>query len=154
MVSFLNLSCSKNSEVNDIIHKKWESILIKCNGSIYILEEKSIYDGSILATITELKDYYINIKSYGIDKADKLNGIEWDGVSEINFSAYRQRFFGGYYQSGVWSRWSTGGCIRLYIRKIKGVWNIKDGPICDLGLFQKYKSILDGDCRYIQKYIK
>ena len=105
--------------------KFWDSMLVRCGDSYYGELTHAGKDVASIRWIFQLREPEIVVyydPNQELTKADKLNGVEFDGKTFISASASRS------YQDGKWSAWSDGARAAFYetistpISKVKGRW--------------------------------
>ncbi len=142
LLSFLCINCSVNSEAEDKAQEKWNSILLECSGNTYLFytDYNSVYNYHEIELI-ELKDYSITTKAHTISEAQKLNGIEWMGTSNLKAKASRRCIFRNGKIIEKWSQWNNWNTSESFdLVKTNGAWQ--------LGLLFKEQIIYRGDGRY------
>jgi hypothetical protein len=105
-------------------------LFAKCGESYYInIKNKHTENLAILSTIHEFKNAILNTVNQTTE-ADKLNGIEWDGMVEFTFLGPARST--PIYRDHVvrWSKWegtSKSSLHRMYARatKKKGKWEVE-----------------------------
>ena len=68
----------------------------------------AIYFGKSNERLIEFKGGRITVVPEKVSDADRLNGVEWKGLSRFNYSAFRWR------ENGVWTEWEdnrNGPCL-------------------------------------------
>lgn len=139
---FMFSYCSTNSEAEDKAQEKWNSILLECSGNTYLYytDYNSVYHYQQVELI-ELKDYSIITKAQRISEAQKLNGIEWAGTSNLKAKASRRCIFRNGTIVEKWSQWNNWNTSESFdLVKTNGEWQ--------LGLLFKEQIIYRGDGRY------
>jgi hypothetical protein len=121
-------SCSFNSEAENKAIEKWSSVLTKCDGNTYLIfsDYNSVYNYQEVQVI-QLNDYVIETKVGRISEADKLNGIEWVGKSQLKAKASRICYFRNGRLNEKWSNWNNWNTSESFsLTKENGRWKI--GP--------------------------
>ena len=150
IVLLCSLSCSSNpnrAEAERMARNWWNAAVTKCGDSYYM---NGTYVNSAGINTTRRNVLYhfrtsnFSVTETPLTQADRLNGIEWQGVVEIPVSAYRYYD----YQERSWYGWFNGqpprreGAVYLSdipptlgtsIVKRRGRWDIGSGyrkPSC------------------------
>lgn len=100
--------------------KFWDTKMTRCGDSYYTIDNRTIF---------QFKGVTIAVVASRISEADRLNGIEWEGVSQVNVSNSRL-----YSPSGSalinkgWNQWVSGlnmaVGLAIKLRKQGGQWSI------------------------------
>jgi hypothetical protein len=107
----------------------WRGIISRCGESSFIGDNVTNVRpyGSDYLNVIELKDYEIEVESKQLTDADKLNGIEWQGVTQINVKT--ARYNAGDNFQGEWFDVNDRGFpkylrleARRFMSKRKGEW--------------------------------
>lgn len=140
----------------------WASSFSKCGDSFYgvysktgrIVEFKSstkyeLRDGQVVECggLCVRATHKMGVKTF--THADRLNGLEWVGKTDVDFSVFRV-----YESNGAWSEWSDYAgvvfirSINIDMRKIQGRWQFGNAvkTPTGLGLSPVPKSLNDFPC--------
>lgn len=129
--SSANLSLDQQAERE--AQRFWNARITKC-GSDFFTRDRSY--------IHQFRSLRIEVRPRGITTADKLNGLEYVGISRITVGQSRtyspKRTL---YQDGGWGRWSEGFSMAMggvgldaSLKKQKGRWSVSPSSISQSGV--------------------
>lgn len=110
----------------------WNSRITNCGNDFYTRDRNYIH---------QFKNLNLQVTPRTVSTADKLNGIQWLGITRATVS--QSRTYSPNYQNGGWSKWSEGftqalGGIGLdaNLRKENGRWTIIPSSISQSGVLK------------------
>ena len=110
--------CGLSGQAKEVAAKAIDKKVKRCGSSYFLKRRKAL---------TEMKDFNWSMKSIPLSEADHLNGLEFSGEVEFNFSASRTAYE---FDRNCWFNWEKYASLGLYndltvrVRKRNGNWEV------------------------------